>query len=257
MREEIPHGYVPRLCENPRCGIPFFAQLRFVKKGGGRFCSTDCFNKARLGIRRKALVEKPCAYCGTTMLLPPSQARRQQYCCYDHSVKGRYRPAGPERFWPFVDKSGECWLWTGRLHEYGYGLIVWEGITTTAHRVAWVLTYGPISNDLVVCHNCPEGDEPRCVRPDHMFLGTPKDNMQDCSRKGRIRHGDRHYFREHPELLPRGERVGTAKLTEAQVIEIRKRKAAGERYVTLGRDYGVDAANIRAIVTRKTWKHIP
>jgi hypothetical protein len=90
-----------------------------------------------------------------------------------------------EGFWARVDRSaGEegCWLWTGGLNHHGYGTIKIHGKTTRAHRLAWELTYSPIPEGMCVCHHC---DNPSCVRPDHLFLGTQMDNIQDRHTKGR------------------------------------------------------------------------
>lgn len=85
-------------------------------------------------------------------------------------------------FWPQVDKSGECWIWTGTRTREGYGTVKFKYRATTAHRVAWELTNGPInelSGRLCLCHNCPGGDNPLCVNPAHMFIGTYSDNQKD------------------------------------------------------------------------------
>lgn len=97
-----------------------------------------------------------------------------------------------ERFWSKVDQSGDCWLWAAYRNSRGYGMFMvsagspLQNTKSTrphlAHRIAWQLTYGTIPNGLVVCHHC---DNPPCVRPDHLFLGTQSDNMVDSARKGR------------------------------------------------------------------------
>lgn len=87
------------------------------------------------------------------------------------------------RFWSLVDKSGECWLWQGRTNNDGYGrLNVSKRQQVYAHRYAYANIYGPIPDGFFVCHHC---DNPRCVRPDHLFLGTNQDNVNDMVRKGR------------------------------------------------------------------------
>jgi hypothetical protein len=90
-----------------------------------------------------------------------------------------------ERFWEKVDKSGECWTWrpvTGR-HPFGYGMFTPQhGQRVTSHRFSWQLAHGPIPSGLFVLHKC---DNPPCVRPDHLFLGTHKDNMADMKAKKR------------------------------------------------------------------------
>jgi hypothetical protein len=86
-------------------------------------------------------------------------------------------------FWDRVDDSGDCWLWQGYRDRDGYGKVRYANKTTVAHRVAWMLTIGPIPDALLVLHHC---DNPSCVRPDHLFLGTPRDNIHDSIAKGRF-----------------------------------------------------------------------
>ena len=91
------------------------------------------------------------------------------------------------RFWSKVDKTKECWEWTAVLHPSGYGLFaIWDGVRTNiarAHRWSWEYTHGPIVGGLWVLHKC---DNPKCVRPDHLFLGTPQDNIDDMFSKNRF-----------------------------------------------------------------------
>src|SRR5262245_52091786 len=97
---------------------------------------------------------------------------------YIHSMTIERKPL-QDRFWKYVNKTETCWLWTGAKHEFGYGLINKGGAggrILRAHRVIWEWTNGPIPKGFFVCHHC---DVPACVRPDHLFLGTNKDNVQD------------------------------------------------------------------------------
>jgi hypothetical protein len=129
----------------------------------------------------------------------------------------------------------------GCRYKNGYGCIVAAGRQTLAHRFSWVLHNGPIPDDLCVLHRC---DVPRCIRPDHLFLGTRRENVHDMSAKGR---------------QARGERNRHAKLTEVQVMEIRARYEPRSRTngaVALGCEFSVHYKTIRGIVAGRKWKHL-
>jgi hypothetical protein len=94
-------------------------------------------------------------------------------------------PQGPaeERFWRRVDKTGGCWNWTGGRGDHGYGSFTGDGgVAISAHRYSFQLHNGPIPDGLVICHCC---DNPACVKPEHLFLGTQRDNVHDMIQKGR------------------------------------------------------------------------
>lgn len=149
------------------------------------------------------------------------------------------------QFWSRVQKSPDCWEWTGGRQNKGYGTLSVNNRAMLAHRFSWVIHYGDIPPRLGVLHRC---DNPGCVRPDHLFLGTQKENMQDARRKGRF--------------VPRGSLPGegcpTAKLTDEKVIAIRNlRRTSGIGYKKIGRMFGVAWCTIYDVVQRKTWKHLP
>ena len=151
-----------------------------------------------------------------------------------------------DRFWSRVDKSGDCWIWTAARTFGGYGVIRdvgKDGKIIRAHRLSWELHNGPIPAGIEVCHRC---DNPPCVNPAHLFLGTHQDNVTDTVTKGRASGGG-----------ARGESHGRAKLTDAQVLAIRAAHAAGAASQRqLAREYGVDRRAIHFIVTRQHWTHI-
>jgi len=113
------------------------------------------------------------------------------------------------RFWQNVNKTEGCWLWTAGKNASGYGYIYDSGKYVLTHRISYVLNIGPIPDGISVCHSC---DTPACVRPDHLFLGTVKDNSDDMWRKGRGFCGEQATKNSH-----------LRKLEENQVLEIRQK----------------------------------
>lgn len=172
------------------------------------------------------------------------------------------------RFWSKVDQTQEgCWLWQGTLFTQGYGCFKIAGKLHKAHRLAYTFAKGTIPLGLFVCHHC---DNPRCVHPDHLFLGTIRDNVLDSVRKGRWATGDRSGARTHPERLVRGnkhwshlhpecrqgERNGRSVLSREQVAEIRARYALGSiSQLALSEEYKVAQTTISAIVRCKNWNY--
>lgn len=161
-----------------------------------------------------------------------------------------------KRFWSKVDKSGgadACWEWMGGISKTGYGQFKASGRTLGAHRVASCLGEGVDPYPLLACHKC---DNRSCCRPDHLFAGTTKDNLDDMRNKGRGATGDKNGSRKHPEQRLRGEEFWAATLTASQVIEIRRLSASGMNASEIARKLGVSAQAAYKAIVRRTWKHI-
>jgi hypothetical protein len=138
------------------------------------------------------VIECACQFCGTVFQTWPYKLRngRAKYCsrsCLNLSQTGQSRPGRPieERFWEKVAISGpdDCWLWLGAKTKEGYGSIGHNGRVRRATHVSWELRYGaPFPPRKLACHTC---DNPPCVNPAHIFVGTKQENADDMARKGR------------------------------------------------------------------------
>ena len=137
-----------------------------------------------------------------------------------------------------VDRAGSCWTWTGKTDSDGYGVLYKDYADFRAIRIAFEIAFDVSPGALFVCHRC---DNPTCVRPDHLFLGTSQENTADRHAKGRS---------------ARGERIGAAKLTESSVLDIRASLRKGDRQVDIAKRYGVTQAAVSAIKLRHAWGHV-
>lgn len=178
-----------------------------------------------------------------------------------------------QRFWASIlIRSNGCWEWQAKKLPAGYGsFYLYENKklrTCLAHRLAYGIYYLTDPGPLCVCHTC---DNPSCVNPFHLFLATHQKNIDDKVSKNRQYRGDNHYAKTHPERLSRGDRHylrkhpermrgsnnNWAKLTEAQVLEIRRRFANEKISKTeLGRQFDTSRTNIGDIIRRRIWTHI-
>jgi len=144
-----------------------------------------------------------------------------------------------DRFWEKVDKQGpdECWEWIGGKHNKGYGQIQAYSRLDKAHRVSWMINNGPIPENMCVLHHC---DNPSCVNPAHLWLGTNADNVRDKMEKGREAHNG-------------GEKNGSAKLTEPKVRRVIAFLDAGYSHKKIAAFFNVSRSTITFINTGGTW----
>jgi len=146
-----------------------------------------------------------------------------------------------ERFWTHVEKLEGCWNWKSSTSPFGHGMFkLSKDNLVFAHRYSWCLFNGEIPDGMQVLHKC---DNPRCVNPDHLFLGTQATNVQDMVNKGRAKGGS---FR--------GSNNPKAKLTEGQVEEIKDRYEQGEAARLLYEEYGISKAHFYRIVNNTAWR---
>lgn len=154
-------------------------------------------------------------------------------------------------FWAAIDKEsspGGCWLWSGARDLKGYGRVRHQGKSVLAHRLAYELAYGVVADGVCVCHQC---DNPQCCNPAHLFSGTKAANNQDMMRKGR------HASVTAPGYHAKGERHGSAKLTDRQAAEIAAAyKNGGVTQRALAAQYGVSQRTVAKIALGIGWKHV-
>jgi hypothetical protein len=167
--------------------------------------------------------------CGINNCVKPEHLRIQTSRRFDAPI---------DRFMRKVKSSDGCWEWQGTHDSHGYGMFQSENVRAKAHRWAWTLLVGPIPDGMAVLHKC---DNPPCVRPDHLFLGTNAENMADASAKGRTAFGNRN---------------PCAKLNPEKVREIRRLHSEGRSYRSLAKEFGVDLRAVKCAIERVTWRRV-
>lgn len=222
----------PRCC--PSC-TKEFAPIN----AHSRYCSRPCQRAARVN-----RTERTCQHCGKIFTAPVSRVKGGAglYCTVRCAREGVKRnPAA--RFFEKVRIPADpdaCHIWIGAIDpKSGYGAFgVSDGHTVAAHRWAYEQAYGPILDGLWVLHSC---DNRPCVNPRHLFPGNHATNMDDMVMKGRN---------------VRGARSHLAKLTDAAVLDIRRRASLGVSRVQLGQEYAVSPRTIGVVVRRESWRHL-
>lgn len=161
--------------------------------------------------------------------------------------KGNFDKATPSevnRFWDNVERNGNCWEWKGAHSKKGYGRFRRGNILYSPHRAIVERYIGPIPDGLFSCHKC---NNPRCVRPSHLYIGTRSENMKDGIRAGTVKVPTNGGFKPGHN----------GKITPQQVREIRNQYSKGElTQRELGNRYGLTNWAVNKITQRKTWRHV-
>lgn len=150
---------------------------------------------------------------------------------YDYIVRQRLKDK--------TVKAGDCLVLEKCRNKKGYVNVSYKGRQVLAHRLSYTLHTGSIPEGLFVCHTC---DNPSCINPDHLFLGTNDENMQDMCAKDRSNRGSRHY---------------SAVLNDELVLKLRKEYNKGDSWMDLEKKYGVNRGVLRPAILGMTWKHLP
>ncbi len=186
---------------------------------------------------------KPCAIDGCKgFAVGRSLCKPHYHQASKNGFEGFEKESAEDRFHKNYKVNHEtgCWIWTAGASGNGYGTIAENYVDIYAHRFSYEIHKGLIPEGKYVCHDC---DTPLCVNPEHLFLGTHLDNMEDMTNKGRSN-------------KLKGQKHNMAKLTDAQVIVIRQRLQAGEKGINLALIYGVTPQMISYIKSGKNWTHL-
>jgi len=178
--------------------------------------------------------------CGEYLEVSTSQLGRQKHCNYSYRLPDEQYHQKLRKCFnnKYTEKNG-CWEWNKFIHKHGYGVTGYRNRSMLAHRLSWLLFKEPIPDGIDVCHHC---DNPKCVNPDHLFLGTAQDNVRDCFNKKRKSH--------------KGEKHPGSKITEKEILEIFRLRKMGWTHQKLADRFKITQSTISNILHRRLWKHI-
>lgn len=210
------------------CGTKFTA-----RKSTQTLCSHACRAKSKI-----TRVTLQCRECKGDFTREPNQIRggRKYFCSRECSFK--HGKPFEKKFWAKVQKTETCWLWTGTVNNKGYGETRYEGRFALSHRVSFIIHKGPIPEGMVVRHRC---DNPPCLNPKHLELGTIAENTKDKIMKQR---------------QAQGTTQGHAKFTEQTLREAKRLRSDGWTYLELERHFNISRQTISKAVRGETWRHV-
>ena len=211
-----------------------------LKRTKLHFCSRECYSEFR---PKPALVK--CLFCKKEFKKNLSQIEiyKNHFCSKECHIKHYHLPnIIEERFFKYIEKQENgCWIWTGHVKRDGYGASRHIGKYVLSHRLSWIIHNGEIPKGMFILHKC---DVRSCVNPEHLFLGTHQDNMDDMINKKRDRH-------------LKGEDSALSKLTDENVREIRSLYKSGKfTQEELANKFPCSRANMSSIILRKIWRHL-
>lgn len=199
------------------------------KLRGGRItwlCKCDCGNE-KIALGEKLIYGKTRS-CGCIRNPPVKEANEK-------TIKKIKR-------FSYINQKTGCWEWQKYKNKLGYGYISYRGTQLKAHRTSWIVFKGPIPDGMCVLHKC---DNPKCINPDHLFLGTQFENIKDMLSKNRHGHG-----------VNEGMKGANAKLSDEDVFWIRKQEYSWKNCHEIAEKFGISPFSIYRIFKRQTWKHL-